>query len=74
MRLKKLRVAAAIIAAAAIVPIVTPAQARVQLTECERRAWEYCKGVASTDIEQAICYDNTERELCPPKPGFPITW
>ena len=77
MRLKALRVVVAAFAAAAAFPVVNPAEARVWLTECERRAWDDCVADLGygriSDPEFAICYETRREEYCPvpPPPPFP---
>jgi hypothetical protein len=74
MRLKTLRTVIAVFAAAAAFPIMTPVEARVFLTECERQAWNECVDELGygriTDPEFAICYE-TKREAYCPKPQEP---
>lgn len=77
MRLKKLRIGIAIFAAAAIIPIMTPAEARIFLTQCELDAQEYCIGELGRgrmgDPEFAICYETMRAQFCAPPPPWPCS-
>ncbi len=75
MRLKTLRTAVAAFALVAAIPItMTPAEARVMLSECERWAWSDCESMYGSgyigDPEFAACYEAKRIEYCGP-PGPP---
>lgn len=79
MRLKTLRTAVATFALAAAIPItMTPAEARVMLSQCERWAWADCEAEWGNDQindpEFAACFAAKQQVYCPAPvdPPFPL--
>ncbi len=69
MQSNKLRLTAVFAAAVAFVPIATPVQARVMLSECERRAWNECESVPGRGTPTfPACVENYLRTYCTSAP------